>query len=43
MKDFIINEVPGPLILVSGNVVYHFKSMDVFRDKLCIADPIQCD
>jgi len=32
-KDFIIKEVPGPLILDAAHIVYPCESTDVFRDE----------
>ena len=34
--DYIINDVPDPLILDAANIVYPYESTDVFRDEsLC--------
>jgi len=40
-KDYIIKEVPVPLILDSTNSVYPYESTDVFRDKSIYTVPIQ--
>jgi len=40
-KDYIIKEVPGPLILDATNIVYPYESMDVFQDESLYTVPIQ--
>ena len=40
-KDYIITEVPGPLILDAANIVYPYESPDVFRDESLYTVPIQ--
>jgi hypothetical protein len=40
-KDYIIKEVPCPLILDATNIVYPYESTDVFRDKSLDTVPIQ--
>ena len=40
-KDFIIKEVPGPLILDTEIIVYPDESMDVLRHKSLYTVPIQ--
>jgi len=40
-KDYIIKEIPGPLILDAANIVYPYESTDVFRDESLYMVPIQ--
>ena len=40
-KYYIIQEVPGPLILDAANIVYPYESTDVFRDESLYKIPIQ--
>ena len=40
-KDYIMEEVPGPLILDAANIVYPYESTDVFWDDSLHTVPIQ--
>jgi hypothetical protein len=40
-KDYIIQEIPGPVILDTAIILYPYDSMDVFRDEFLYMVPIQ--
>jgi len=40
-KDYIMKEVPGPLILDAANIEYQYESMDKFCDESLDMVPIQ--
>ena len=40
-KDYIMKEVPYPLILEATNSVYPYESMDLFRDESVYTVPLK--
>jgi len=40
-KDYIIEEVPGPLLTEAANIVNQYESKDVFRDKSIYTVPTE--
>jgi len=41
-KDYIIKEVPRPLILEATNIIHPYESTDVFQPECLYMIPIQC-